>query len=305
MAIAAEVTPQNVPVRWVLAGVGVLGVSASGPLMASIAAPALAIAFWRNAMATAVLAPVAAGTRRRELGTLGRREARLLAVAAVALAAHFGTWTTSLQHTSVASATALVCLQAGFVVLIGRWRGQQVTRPVLVGLATAFAGVLVVSGVDVTVSAQALGGDLLALAGGFFGAVYTWVGADLRRTVSTTTYTTLCYGTCALVLLVACLVGRQSLSGYAGDDWLKLVAVAASAQLLGHSVFNHLLATMSPTVVSLVLLLEVPGAALLAAVFLGQAPPWGVYAGLALILVGLAVVVSARHTPAPFEAGVD
>ena len=60
-----------------------------------------------------------------------------------------------------------------------------------------------------------------------------------------------------------------------------------SAQLLGHSVFNHLLATMSPTVVSLVLLLEVPGAALLAAVFLGQAPPWGVYAGLLLILAGL------------------
>jgi drug/metabolite transporter (DMT)-like permease len=54
-----------------------------------------------------------------------------------------------------------------------------------------------------------------------------------------------------------------------------------------------------------VLLLEVPGAALLAAVFLGQAPPWGVYAGLVLILVGLAVVVSARHTPAPVEVGVD
>jgi len=292
-------------VRWALAVVGVLGVSASGPLMASIAAPALAIAFWRNAMATAVLVPLAAGTRRQELGGLGRRDARLLVLAAVALAAHFATWTTSLQHTSVASATALVCLQAGFVVLFGRWYGQRVARPVLVGLAVAFAGVLVVSGVDVTVSAEALVGDLLALAGGVFGAVYTWVGADLRRTVSTTTYTTLCYGGCALMLLVACLLGRQPLVGYGADDWVKLAAVAVSAQLLGHTVFNHLLATLSPTVVSLVLLLEVPGAAVLAAVFLGQAPPWGVYAGLLLILAGLALVVSARRSPAPVEAGVD
>ena len=293
------------PVRWALAVVGVLGVSASGPLMASIAAPALAIAFWRNAMATAVLVPVAAGSRRRELTRLDRRHARLLMVAGLALAGHFACWITALQLTSVASATALVCLQAGFVVLIGRWYGDRVSRGVLVGLAAAFAGVLVVSGVDVTVSTEALVGDLLALAGGLFGAVYTWTGADLRRTLSTTVYTTLCYGTCALVLLVVCVGGGQALWGYAAEDWLKLGAVAVSAQLLGHSIFNHLLATMGPTVVSLVLLLEVPGAALLAAVFLGQAPPAGVYAGLVLIVVGLGLVVSARRTPPPVEAGVD
>jgi drug/metabolite transporter (DMT)-like permease len=292
-------------VRWALAVVGVLGVSASGPLMASIAAPALAIAFWRNALATAVLVPVAAGSRRRELTRLDRRHARLLAVAGLTLAGHFACWITALQLTSVASATALVCLQAGFVVLIGRWYGARVSRGVLVGLAAAFAGVLVVSGVDVTVSTEALVGDLLALAGGIFGAVYTWTGAELRRTLSTTVYTTLCYGICALVLLVVCVGGGQALSGYATEDWVKLAAVALSAQLLGHSVFNHLLVTMGPTVVSLVLLLEVPGAALLAAVFLGQAPPAGVYAGLVLIVVGLGLVVSARRTPPPVELGVD
>ena len=56
--------------------------------------------------------------------------------------------------------------------------------------------------------------------------------------------------------------------------------------------------------VSLVLLLEVPGASLLAAAFLGQAPPWGTYAGLVLVLAGLALVVSSR-TPDPrtVEAG--
>lgn len=285
--------------RWAWAAVGVLGVSLSGPLMAAIAAPALAIAFWRNAMATALLAPVAASTRRTEVRGLSRDDVRRLAVAAVALALHFGCWVTALKLTSVASATALVCLQAGFVVLIGHRRGEPTPRPLLVGLGVAFVGVLVVSGVDVTVSADAALGDLLALAGGVFSAVYVWAGADLRQGLSTTTYTTLCYGGCALLLLVGCLVSGQSLGGYDADAWLGLGAVAVSAQLLGHSVFNHLLATMSPTVVSLVILLEVPGAALLAAVFLGQAPPWGVYVGLGLILGGLALVVTSSSRPVP------
>lgn len=292
--------------QWLLALVGVLGVSASGPLMAATAVPALAIAFWRNALAAAALAPVSLLTRRSELAGLDRRELRILAVAAAALAAHFATWTLSLKLTSVASATALVALMAGWIVLIGRLRGEPVAPAMVGGLVIALVGVLVVSGVDTTVSTEALVGDLLALAGGFFAAVYTIAGGQARQTLSTTAYTTVCYGLCAAMLLVVCLVGGQDLSGYSTRSWLALAAVTACAQLLGHSVFNHLLATMSPTVVGLVILLEVPGAALLAAAFIGQTPPVGVYAGLALIVLGLAVVVASRRpSQLPVEAPLD
>ena len=297
----------NGQVQWLLALVGVAGVSASGPLMAATAAPALAIAFWRNAFATVLLVPTAAATRRTELRGIDRRELRLLGVAALALAAHFATWVVSLKLTSVASATALVCLMAGWVVLITWLRGEAVTRAVVMGLAVSFAGVLVVTGVDTRVSTEALIGDLLAFAGGFFGAVYTITGEQARKTLSTTTYTTVCYGLCAVILLLVCVLGRQDLVGYSDRSWLALVAVTVCAQLLGHSVFNHLLATMSPTVVSLVILLEVPGAAVLAAAFLGQSPPLGVYLGLALILSGLVVVVATRRRPSEqvLEAPVD
>jgi drug/metabolite transporter (DMT)-like permease len=291
-------------VNLLLAVVGVLGVSASGPLMAATAAPALAIAFWRNALGAAVVAPFALLNGRGELGSLTRRELVQTVVAGVTLAAHFATWVTALKLTSVASATAMVCLQAGFVVLIDRLGGNPVRRSVIVGLVVSFAGVLVVSGVDFSMSARALTGDALALAGGLFAAVYTVIGGSVRRTVSTTAYTTLCYGTCAAVCLVVCLVGGLQLSGYDSSTWAALVGVTVCAQLLGHSVFNHLLAVMSPTVVSLVLLLEVPGAALLAGIFLDQTPPVGVYAGLVLIVTGLAIVV-ARGSRPPIEAPLD
>lgn len=281
-----------------LLAVAVAGVSMSGPLIAAIAVPALAISFWRTAIATLVTTPVGV-THRRQVRTVGPSDLRLIAVAGVALAAHFALWVTSLKLTSVASSTALVCMQAGWVVLFSWLAGTRPERRTVVGLVTCLVGVLVVTGVDFTVSAEDLLGDLLALLGGAMSAIYMIVGGRVRQRTNTTVYTLLCYGVCSSVLLVACLLASAPLAGYAADDWVQLAVLAVASQLLGHSVFNHLLATVSPTVVSLVILLEVPGAALLAGLFLGQSPPLGVYVGLVVLLVGLAVVVAVRReTPA-------
>jgi drug/metabolite transporter (DMT)-like permease len=125
-----------------------------------------------------------------------------------------------------------------------------------------------------------------------FGALYTVAGAEVRRTVSTTSYTALCYSTAALALLVACVLGRVQLGGFSGTTWLQLLALTLGAQLLGHSVFNLVLRTTSATVVSLVLLLEVPGAALIAAAALGQTPPVEAVPAALLLLVGLGIVIS-------------
>lgn len=285
-----------------LAAVAVLGVSASGPLMAGTAAPAFAIAFWRNAAATVLIAPVAVVRSRGELSRLGRRHWMATALAGAALAAHFATWVSALKLTSVAAATALVTAQIVWVVLYDRLRGVRLAPVVLMGLGLALAGVLVVTGVDFAMSGRALAGDALAVAGGFFAAVYLVAGQSARTQLSTTAYTVVCYGICAVILAVLCVATGTQLTGFSTQTWLLIAAVTVSAQLLGHSLLNHLLAVMSPTVISLLLLLEVPGAALLAGVFLGQSPAWGVYVGLALILAGLAVVTSRRPPPGPVQA---
>ncbi|MCC3275627.1 DMT family transporter [Arthrobacter sp. zg-Y40] len=277
-----------------LAAVGVLGVSASGPIMAATAAPALAIAFWRNALGAVLMGGPAALGRRREFARLGAREYRWTAVAAVALAFHFACFITSLQLTSVAAATALVCLQAGWIALFNVLRGIRVAPVVLAGLAAAFAGVVVISGFDLGLSREALIGDVLAVAGGALAGVYTIAGGKARESMSTGTYTTLCYGACAVLLLALCAVFRQPLVGFPPAAWLGILGVTVVAQILGHSVFNHLLAVISPLVVSMIILLEIPGAAILAAVFLHEQLPAGTYAGLGLILAGLTVVVAGQ-----------
>jgi drug/metabolite transporter (DMT)-like permease len=96
---------------------------------------------------------------------------------------------------------------------------------------------------------------------------------------------------CAALVAVLALFAGQPLAGFEPAGWLGIAAITVCAQLVGHTAFNHLLATMSPLIVSMIILLEIPGAALLAAVFLHETLPAGTYAGLGLILAGLAVVV--------------
>ncbi len=284
-----------------LLAVAVAAVSTSAPLIAATAAPALAIAAWRNLMAVAVLLPLALALRRAELRTLGRRGWGLSLLAGALLAGHFASWVPSVTLTSVASSTALVSTQPVWAALLARAAGRQVSRPAWVGILVAVAGAAMITGADVTLSARAVVGDLLALLGGILAAGYVTAGAAVRARTSTTTYTTVCYSACALLLVLVCLLAGQPLAGYPAGTWVKLAALTVGAQLLGHSLVNVVLRSTSPTVVSLAILFEAPGAALLAALWLGQLPPVSVLPGIVVLLAGLAIAVGAGARAVPVE----
>ncbi|WP_265738148.1 DMT family transporter [Actinacidiphila epipremni] len=276
-----------------LLAVAIAGVSMSAPLIAATTAPALAIAFWRNAMAVGVLSPVALWRHRGELRRMGRRALTLSTGAGVVLALHFGLWLPSLTMTSVATSTALVTTTPIWTTLILRVRGHRPPALVWAGTALAVCGVLILTGIDMSTDTRALAGDALALAAGLAAAVYMLLGAEVRRTATTTAYTYVCYSTTALALLAACLVSGSALGGYDGRSWLKIAALTVVAQLLGHSLLNRVVRGLGPSTTSTAILLETPGAALIAALWLGQTPPAAAYPALAVILAGLALVVLA------------
>lgn len=284
-----------VPLDVVLLAVAIAGISLSAPLIAATAAPALAIAFWRNAMAIGVLTPFVLLHRplRAELRGMSRRTVLLSVAAGVLLAVHFGVWLPSLHMTSVASSTALVTTTPIWAALLLRLRGHRPPALTWAGMAVAFLGVLLLTGVDLSVSPRALAGDALALAGGMAGAGYVVLGAEVRRTVSTTAYTYVCYAVTAVLLLAAALLSGAGLGGYSGETWLKLAVLTVTAQLLGHTLINRVVKGLGPSVTSTAILLETPGAALIAALWLDQTPPLIAYPALAVILAGLALVILA------------
>jgi drug/metabolite transporter (DMT)-like permease len=281
-----------------LLAVGVLCASTSPPLIAATAAPALAVAFWRTGAAAALLAPVALARR-----DVPRRPPRLALLAGAALAAHFACFVPSLTYTSVASSAALVSSQAVWAGLLSRALGERLGRRAWTGTAICLAGVLLVTGVDVSLSGRALAGDLLALLAGVFGGAYIVTGGFVRRELSTLAYTLVCYGTCGALLLAVCVIAGVPLAGYATADWLRIAALTVLGQLLGHSLFNLVLRSTSPTLVSLATLFTVPLSAIIAAIALGQKPPAAAVPALVLLLTGSSLVISAtaRRTAAAVE----
>ena len=282
-------------IDFLLLALAVSGVAFSAPLITATAAPVLAIAFWRNCMAAGVLSPIALLRHRAELRAMDRRTVLLCLAAGAFLAAHFAMWLPSLRMTSIASSTALCTVTPLWTTLFLWLRGQHVPRTVWIGSSIAFAGVLVLTGVDFTLSARALAGDGLALGAGIAASGYFLLGSEVRRSTSTTAYTFVCYTTTAALLLVGCLASGQALGGYSGDTWLKIVLLTVAAQFLGHSLSNRVVRTLGPSLVSTAILLETPGAALIAAVWLGQLPPVAVYPAVALVLVGLVIVIRGQQ----------
>lgn len=276
-----------------LLGVAVLAVSTSGPLIRYAAAPALAIAMWRNALALPVLAIPAWRARRPT-----RREARLIGLSGVFLAAHFATWVPSLSYTTVASSVALVATQPVWAALIARARGEHVHRQVWIGIGVALVGVLVLSGVDLSISPRALFGDLLAMVGGALAAAYVSVGSEVRRSVGTAVYTTGSYGVASALLLLACVVSGRPLAGFDTATWLAIAALVVGPQLLGHTLVNTVLRSITATAVSVAILFEVVGATVIAALWFGETPPLAAVPAGLLIFSGIIVVIRAgRRRP--------
>ena len=275
--------------------VAVAGVSLSGPLTALVTAPVLALAFWRNAAGAALLLPVLLTRDRGDLSGLRWRDLRSSVVAGVFLAGHFAAWLPSLYLTSIGASVALVTTTPIWTALVARLAGVRFPAQVWWGLALAVGGAALIAGVDVTVSRDALIGDGLALLGGILAGGYVLAGARARERLATSTYTVTAYTTCAIVLALAALVAGVPLTGFPARDWLLILAITLCAQILGHTLLNLVLSTVGPTVVSLAVLLEVPGALLVALVLLGQLPPLLALPGMAAVVVGVALVVRASR----------
>jgi drug/metabolite transporter (DMT)-like permease len=284
----------------VLLALGVLAVSSSAILIRLADAPALAVSFYRCAMAAAVMVPLALLRHRAELLALDRRARLVALLSAGALAAHFALWVPSLSYTTVAASTVLVTSSPVWVALLGRISGRErVTRLGAAGITVSLLGAVVISGGDVTVSIRAAFGDMLALGGAIAAAVYVLAGRDLRPRLSLASYTAIVYAGAAALLAVAMLGTGTPFGGYSARVWSLFALMTIGPQFLGHTVFNYLLAHIEASIVAISVTAEPIGASLLALAVFGEAPAASVLVGGALVLSGIYVAISGQARTAP------
>ena len=269
---------------------GVLGIGSSGPIIAKAIMPIPTMIFWRNLVGALMMMPFAIA--RGEWKTKAQLNAiRWSILAGTLLATHFICFFWAMKLTSVATGVALTATQPIFAALFIKLAGGHIPKKSIGGMVIAFLSVVAITGIDLNISVRAFQGDLLAVFGGAVGAGYMIIGASAQKVISTSTFTTVCYSTCAILIFPVVILTNSDLTGYSGTQWLLLAGLIIGAQFLGHTLFNFTLKRVSPAVVSLVVFFEVPVSALLAFAWLGQQPPAGTIPGIIGLLFGCTLFV--------------
>ena len=182
--------------------------------------PAITIAAYRMAMATAIMGLLAAW-KRVSFRDLGRRAWLGALLGSLFLALHFAFWVTSLKYTSVASSVVLVTTNPIFVGIFSwlLFRERQ-SLALLAGIVLSFTGSVVLALGDGGLAqlfaggTSAVLGDALALAGAVMASGYLMTGSRMREKMDLLAYTTLVYGFSAVWLWIMVLVMGLPLSGF-------------------------------------------------------------------------------------------
>ena len=301
---------------------GILGVSCSSIFIRFTDAPAMVVVFFRMAFAAVPLAVLVLSRRelREELKDLGIRPILGALLSGVFLAMHLTAYVESVHLTTITSATLLVDTEVLFVALVSvlLFR-EKISRPGMIGILLALAGSVLLSAGDLLLGqVQGLGvmenagipgvdkaveladeaaltgmsdtrilGDLYALLGAVFLAVYTLLGSRLRKSFSTVSYTFLAYAGASAVLLFACLATSVPLTGWSTNDYFYSFLMTVFCTYLGHTIFNWGLKYLSAPFISTCRLGEPVVATILAVLIFGEIPGLHQIIGGIIVLAGL------------------
>lgn len=267
---------------------GVFFISLSSILIRLSDAPSLVIAFWRMAFSVLFLLPFVIKKIPAEARKIKKEDLMLCLASGLILAVHFAAWITSIEYTSVSSATVIVTMHPLLVVTAGFFiLGEKITARSLFFIIMALAGSALLAMGDSRAGGTHLYGDLLAGAGMLTFAAYLVIGRAVRQRVSAGLYTIIVYTTCTLLLLLVNTAAGIPLLPYSAREFLIFISMAFFCTILGHSIFNWALRYLEPVFVSTSILGE-PVFASIMAVFIFREIPGGLnLAGGALVITGI------------------
>lgn len=285
--------------QYIILIIGVVSVSFAAIFIRLAAAPPLVIATYRLCLASLVLLPAGWARSGTELRRLNRRDVLLALASGAFLAVHFGLWVTSLSYTSVATSVVLVTASPIFVAIASRFLfRQRLGRQTMIGIGISLAGAALIGYDNWEIGLTPLIGGLLALGGALAITGYLLIGQRLRQNMGLLSYTSLTYGSAAVLLLGTTLIAGYSLSGYSGYTYLMLILLAVVPQLIGHSSLNWSLRFVPATFVAIAVLGEPVGATLWAFLFLNEPPSAAEIIGGTLVLAGIFMALRGRKVSA-------
>jgi len=293
----------------------VAGVAWSAILVRWAGVPGVTSAFYRVLVAGAVLVPwrLARGSTKKgdsHLFSQIKGTAGAIAVlGGVFFALDIALWNTAVMYTGAAVASILGNNTPIFVGILS-WLVFR-RRPhaaFWAGLSLSLSGCLAIMFGPVSAASTpvTLSGNLLAVGGSLFFALYLITTERVRQSMDTLTFNTLAIAGSIVTLLLACLLLRMPLAGFPPRAWVAMIALGLVSQLAAYCALVYALGHLPATLTSVGLLGQVPTTALLAWLLLGEQLSALQIAGGAIVLVGIFVVNrgsrEAIRSPTPTSA---
>lgn len=291
------------PQAYLILAIGVLAIStaaiwirlATSAANDSSVGFSLTLAASRSLLAALMLVPVW-GDRPWRHGTPALARA---VAAGVCFAVHIAAWIASLSYTSIAASTTLVTTNPLWVALLSWWWfGEKPTKRTIVGIFIALVGGIFVArgGQTGGSGSNPLLGDGLALLGAITFSLYLLLGREAqRRGLSLGEYSAIAYSVGALLLLPLPWLFGSGYANYPASVYGCMLMLALFSQLVGHTSINWAVRSISPTLVTLIILLEPLGATLLGYLVFAEVPGLEVAIGAVLLLAGVALAAIAQR----------
>lgn len=258
-------------------------------------APASITAFYRLLFTALALLPflILKRENREELKRLTGKQWKLGILSGFLLSVHYVLWFESLNYTSVASSTVIVCLQPLFALIGGFFIfKEKYSKLALSGCLIAIFGSTVIGWGDFQVSNAALIGDIMALVAAAIIAGYFMVGQYVRTALSVIPYSVVSFGSGAMFLALYSLGTGSAFTGYPSKTWLAFTGLAFMATILGQFIFTWLLKWLSASVISMSILGEAVGTCILSYFILSEKITLQQGTGIIIILAGLGLFLS-------------
>jgi drug/metabolite transporter (DMT)-like permease len=254
--------------------------------------PSLVIAAVRLGISASILSIIVALRPQVFPHGITRKQAGLAVISGICLALHFATWIQSLEYTSVASSAALVTTNPLWVG-IAAWLlfGEKLNQWRIMGMFMTIVGSLAIALSDQQTQqgSNPMLGNALAVIGAMSGSAYFLVGRGLRNQLPLLHYVWMTYGSAAIVLLMAALASGHTTLSYPPEIWLVLLGLAVGPQLIGHTTINFAMRHFSALLVTIAILGEPVGSAILAFVIFDEAVAPLQLVGFVGLLVGIAI----------------
>jgi drug/metabolite transporter (DMT)-like permease len=265
---------------------------AAGPWMVRLAQSdaqigPVASGFWRMALALPFLAVIAWRQQRARPGPGGWLVA-LIAAGGLFFAADLAAWHAGILRTKLANATLFGNFASFLFAIYGFALMRAFPRPLqLVAYLLAAAGTALLLGGSYELSAARFDGDLLALLAGLFYTFYLIAVDRARQTMRPWPVLAIATAGGAMpLLLLALAIGEPVLP----QDWLPVIALSVSSQLVGQGLLVYAMGHLSPVVVGLCFLTQPIASAAIGWLAFGERLSAADGIGAALVCVALVLI---------------